>query len=133
MQLRRVRSAKWCVAAVADDDGICQLMDLLAEGVDRSDPDCREMLALIGRIAEEGPPHNKEKCRLLKSLSPHIGEFKSGLLRVFWFYHGSKIVVCTHGEAKAKQRELKRQVRRAERIRDDLLASLGPGEPGIID
>lgn len=117
MKLLRVRQGTWTVAAVADDSGNCQVLEYLLDykGTD----DGEEMLALLGLIAEQGPPHNKQKCRLLKSLSPHIGEVKAGLIRIFFFYDKGKMVVCTHASKKPKDRVLRHHVNRAERIREE--------------
>ena len=59
------------------------------------------MLALLGRVALEGPPRNTEISHQIKG---KLFEFIQGRLRVLWFYDEGKLIICTSGFVKKGQK-----------------------------
>ncbi len=133
MKLRRIAESAWRVVAIEEDDGTCQVLEVLGEGVERGDADARAMLARISRVAEQPVlTRNKQQCRPLKG-SKNLYELKAGALRVFWFYYGRMMIVCAEVHEKTKASELRRQIQRSEELRERLLAAGSPDEIEIVD
>ena len=83
MKLRAVCSGAWEILAVCRERGDCELLEFLGNPGQRYQRDADRMLALLERIATNGPPRNVDVSH---SLRGDIWEFIQGSLRVFWFY-----------------------------------------------
>lgn len=101
MKLRRVRQVRWTVLAVCDDRGGCQLLDFLGDFACPKGDSARNMLVLIARTAEQGPPSNPQLCR---DLGDGIFELRKSGLRVLFFYDAGQIVICSHVYKKQGQK-----------------------------
>lgn len=97
MKLRSVCSGAWEVLAVCRERGDCELLEFLEAPGQRYERDADRMLALLERVAMNGPPRNVDVSH---SLQGDVWEFIQGSLRVLWFYGDGRIVVCTHALAK---------------------------------
>lgn len=67
-----------------------------------------KLMARLHRAAECGPPvSNPEQCRQLKGNRPDetVYEFKTHLLRLFWFYDEDRVILCTNGMMKGPRKE----------------------------
>ena len=111
MRLLSVRSGFWDVLAVCSGRGDCPLLDFLA-GLGGGDlaKDGRRMLKLLDRVSAQGPPRNTE---ISHQLDRGIWEFIQGRLRVLWFYDEGKLVVCSHGFVKKRQKTPSAEIERA--------------------
>ena len=74
------------------------------DGLNESDK--KKILALLKRIAEEGPINNEEK---FKKLEGDVWEFKSYQIRVLCGFSPGKVVLLTHGFIKKKQKTPKKR------------------------
>lgn len=83
MRLRVVRERRWRVLAVCRVRGDCPLVDFLDHLPPNLAKDGRRMLALLGRIADQGPPRNVEVSH---QIGAGIWELVRGRLRVLWFH-----------------------------------------------
>jgi len=59
------------------------------------------MLALLSRVAMEGPPRNIEISHQIRG---KLFEFIQGRLRVLWFYDEGKLIICASGFVKKGQK-----------------------------
>lgn len=71
------------------------------------------LVRLLESVGDNGPPHNKEKCRPI--ITTDLFEFKTrGGVRVLWFYDVNSLIICTHGFPKGQEKRLSREVARAQ-------------------
>jgi phage-related protein len=97
----------------------CQLLQFL-ENLDReSNPDATRIAYLISRTADHGPPRNELHCRALEGKHAEgLFEFKApGGTRVLWFYDKNRIIICTHGFVKKGQKTPRKEIDKAQAIR----------------
>ncbi len=126
MILELVTKARWTVLAV-QVDGSCQLLEYLEQLGE--DPDVGKMLARLVWSAENGPSKNSQQCRYpLRGLSNHVGEFKAGGLRAYFFYDADMVIICSHVGRKPKSKQLKREVAHVEGVRKAYLKAKERGE-----
>ena len=101
MRLRWIRTGEWQVLGICTDRGDCPLLDFLAGLEGGLVKDGRRMLKLLDLVAKHGPPRNTE---ISHQLGPGLWEFIQGRLRVLWFYDEGKLVICSHGFVKKRQK-----------------------------
>ena len=70
--------------------------------------------SLLDVVASVGPPRNTDVSH---HLAPDIWEFISGDLPILWFYDERKVIVCSHGFLKQRQKTPKAQLEQAEAVR----------------
>jgi len=118
MDLVRVgrTTSPYKVYALCNDKGDCPVLDFLM-GLDESDEKLRNAMIgfLKGRVAENGPPKNKERCRQLKNGDGFL-EFKRGRIRILWFWDEDRMILCTH--AFPKGNKVSAEIKRAKAIRE---------------
>jgi phage-related protein len=110
MKLKTVLAGDWQVLAVCTERGDCPLLDFLAGLEGRLARDGWRMLKLLDRVAAQGPPRNTE---ISHQLASGIWEFIQGRLRVLWFYDDGKLVICSHGFLKKRQKTPAGEIERA--------------------
>ncbi|MDW7709793.1 MAG: type II toxin-antitoxin system RelE/ParE family toxin [Deferrisomatales bacterium] len=117
MRLKQMAAGPVCrVLAAAANDGRCELQDFLEE-IGRDDPAARaKMAAFLERAADRGPPRNPEQFRPLKG-SDGVFEFKPKPYRIFCFFDGRQIIVCTH--AFKKKTNIRGDIQNAERLKTE--------------
>ena len=100
-------------ALVVDEQ--CALLEFL-NGLSEAMPDENaKLMRLLDNTAQSGPPRNEQKCRLLRD---GVWEFKTpGGVRVLWFYDRGKLIICTHGFVKKKQKTSPGEIERALRLK----------------
>ena len=74
----------------------------------------RRAWGLQDLVAAVGPPRNTD---ISHRLAPDIWEFISGELRILWFYDERRVVVCSHGFVKQRQKTPKAHLEQAEAVR----------------
>lgn len=72
------------------------------------------MLKLLDRVAGHGPPRNTE---ISHQLGCGIWELIQGRVRVVWFYDGGRLVICSHGFVKKRQKAPVGEIETARRNR----------------
>ena len=101
MHLLLVSKGFYTVYAVAKSRERCELLEFL-EGLGQTlQKDSDRMLALLGRVAMEGPPRNTEISHQIKG---KLFEFIQGRLRVLWFYDEGRLIICTGGFVKKRRK-----------------------------
>lgn len=99
--------------------GKCLIEEFLVDLKSLSPNDWKRIVSMIARTAEHGPPRDEEQCRALEGdRAEGLFEFKTrGGVRVFWFYDQDRIIICTHGFIKKKQKTPPGEIERARLIR----------------
>lgn len=128
MRVREVRSGYYQIWALCDERGDCPTLEFLADPVRENTATVKNMLALLDRTAVQGPLfYNQQKC---KHLEDGINEFKSGAkgeqqIRIAWFKHNDRVIICTHGFVKPKNYAF--DIATAKEYRRRFLASIESG------
>lgn len=116
----------------------------LAEAGESDDPKCptaeflktlsrkkpvlsKHLLNNLKNTAKDGPTSNETKFRYLKGYDG-IVEFKAkasgaGGARLFGFFDGERVILCTHGAEKANDGEMRQEYEKANRMRKAYLAN----------
>ncbi|MBU1206172.1 MAG: type II toxin-antitoxin system RelE/ParE family toxin [Proteobacteria bacterium] len=89
------------IFALGDSPNRCQLLDFLDDLESNLQKDGDRVLALLKRVAREGPPKNPDICH---QIGNKIYQFSQGRLRVIWFYDEGKMIICTQGFIKKTPR-----------------------------
>lgn len=118
MQLDRIRTGRWAVLAVCTDRGDCPLSRFLSALSGDLARDGRRLLALLERVAVDGPPRNVEVSH---QLAGGIWQFAQGRLRVLWFYGDGRLVIVTHGFVKRSRKTPPAEIERAVACRQAYL------------
>ncbi len=100
-------------------DEKCQLLDFLETLKDQVNSDYTRLLYLITRTANNGPPYNEKQCRALQGKKAvDLFEFKApNGARIIWFYDANRIIVCSHGFTKKKNRTDPEEIDRVQAIK----------------
>jgi len=102
------------VYAIGPSSQKCHLIDFLNELEANYDADRDSLYALFDFTVDKGFELIKNKSALLRD---GVFRVREGNLRVFWFYDEGKIIVCTHGIIKKKQKADKEDVKYAIQLR----------------
>jgi phage-related protein len=131
MHLIRLGKSRWEVVALCDQRGSCPVLDFLG-GLDKSLRSlCNRMLGLLREyVTYHGPPRSIERCRHLED---GIWEFKTGQLRVLWFYDQDRVIVCTHGFMKKTRKTPRREIRQAKELRERYLFAVRSSRLRLLD
>lgn len=102
----------------------CQVLEFLEELEANGDSDAVRLNNLIIQTANEGIIRFNE--RHIRQLDDNIFEFKApNTGRILFFYDKNRLIICAHGVSGKKGSEdrfIKKQVKKANRIRDDYFA-----------
>ena len=96
-------------------DGRCYVIEFIDQ-LERGEQ--AKLLSLLEYTGDYGPPRNTEK---FKKLEGEIWEFKSHQVRVLCFFDKGRIIITTHGFKKKRDKTPKREIERAERMREEYL------------
>ena len=88
------------------------LVKFLQEQKLRVPKETLKLLALLTNTAKQGPPQNIEKCRPLEA---GLYEFKANSLRVIWFWDSNRLILCTHGFVKKRQKTPRLEIEQAKK------------------
>jgi hypothetical protein len=78
-----------------------------------------ELLAVLTRTACDGPLHNETKFKHLAG-TDGLFEFKTrGGLRLFCFFDDGRLIICTHGTVKKRQKADPAEIARADRMKKE--------------
>lgn len=114
-----VRGASFSILAWGDEEH-CQVLEFLEKLDEESNTDANRLRDLILRTADHGPTQNIHHYRLLED---KIWEMKApNGSRIFWFYDANRIIICTHGMVKKKQKANRQDIEKAKLIRQQYLA-----------
>ena len=117
------RGASFEICCWKEVGGECPLEDFFKELKDTGHPDLDQMLRLIKRSADLGPPRNIEMSRALEGRNAEgLWEFKAGAIRVLWFYERNKIIICTHSFLKKGRKTPAPEIETAQKTRSKYYA-----------
>lgn len=119
MPLKSIRQgASFEICCWKEVGGDCQLEEFFEELKDSGHPDLDQMLRLIKRSADFGPPRNIEMSRALEGRNAEgLWEFKAGAIRVIWFYEQNKIIICTNSFLKKGRKTPASEIETAQNTR----------------
>lgn len=120
MRLQRVRGGEWQVLAVCTDRGDCPLLEFLTGLEGGLVKDGRRTLKLLDRVALHGPARSTD---ISHQLGPGLWEFSQGRIRIFWFYDEGRLVVCSQGFVKKRQKIPASEIERAQEYQRRYLAA----------
>jgi phage-related protein len=130
MNLLLVSKGFYTVYAVAKSREHCELLEFL-EGLGQTlQKDSDRMLALLGRVAMEGPPRNTEISHQIKG---KLFEFIQGRLRVLWFYDEGRLIICTSGFIKKGRKTPRNEMEHAIQIMNEYFKDKKRGEIKICE
>lgn len=108
-----VKGSKKEVYALIKDER-CEVIDFIKTLPDRA---CRRINAVLQRMAETGWAGHREE--MVKHLTENIYEIKehSTNSRLFCFFHGPKMIVCTHCRKKpAGKRRYNEEIKKVKSL-----------------
>ena len=112
MILFEILSFKFSVCALGESQTDCELRSFFSGLESNLKKDGRRMLQLLNRVAQRGTEDlNLDICHKIEE---KIYQFRQGKIRVLWFYDENKIIICTNGFVKQKQRTPKNEKDRAK-------------------
>jgi hypothetical protein len=95
-------------------DGVsCPVLEFLREQFETKPDQVANLTALLERTAREGLPKNETKFKKVEG-SNGIFEFKSYQMRLYCFFDGGSLIVCTNGAVKKRDRANPSDLARAE-------------------
>ena len=92
-------------------------VDLFPENLAETDKDeFAVVIEYLDRVAQHGPPKNKEKSRFLdKKL--RVFELKSGRVRIPAFWDEGRLIICANAFFKDAAKTKKKELRRARMLK----------------
>jgi hypothetical protein len=121
MLLREIRQGTYRIYAIATEQG-CPVADFLEDLKTKRLDLYKKIMALINYTATHGPPRNEEKCRMLNEYDGF--ELKASQVRImaFWDKAKEKVIICTHGFIKKKNKTDKNELKKLKETRQLYLA-----------
>ena len=136
MRVRRVGKRVWEVLAIESDDGHCYALEFLGSLPKAQENHAIKMLSWLEQIIpSNGPPREEPHC---KRLAKNLYELRRNpgrgpVLRILWFEHAGKVVVCTHGFLKDQPKTDQGEIDRAIDMRERYLKARDLGQLTIVD
>mgnify|MGYP001551177106 FL=1 len=94
------------------DKSSCELFEFFEEQRKVRLGEMKRLYRLFARTADKGVPNNNELVRFFNKEG--IFEFKTrGGLRVFAFWDKGRLIICTNGFVKKKQKTPRREIKKA--------------------
>lgn len=112
--------ARYRICAWLDQEEVSATHEFIASLFQNNDPDAGAMVHLLEQTATHGPPHNKQKFRYLEGKGVGLVEFKARHgARILGFIDPERrLIVCTHGIPKLKEKRFNREMEKAQDIRE---------------
>ncbi len=129
MYLLLISKGLYTVYATSKEDDQCELLEFFESLGPNFQKDRDRMLALLERVALEGPPRNTEISHQIKG---KLFEFIQGRLRVFWFYDEGRLIICTSGLVKKGRKTPKNEIDHAMTIMNKYFENKKQGELQVI-
>lgn len=116
MYLRSLSQKTWNLVEMVDASGVGRVSGFLAGLGANKQREAAAMVALLDRVAAQGPRQGTAKCHQIQG---EIWELIHGSLRVLFAHDGNRLILCTSGFVKKSQKTPKKEIRRAERTLAD--------------
>lgn len=125
LDIRRGRRLTIRALAVESSDGTrdkCETLAFFQEHARIRPKEMDKLGGLLSDTAKHGPPSDEKKFKQLKGTD--LYEFKTHFgLRLLCFWHEDSII-CTHGYLKDGQKAPKNELSKAQKLRQQYLASI---------
>jgi len=122
------RGSQYRFYAIGSCRDRCELLEFLNALGANYQASRNALFALFDRISVDGPIRDTEKSHKLND----VWEFIEGDLRVFYFYDRGRLIICTHGIIKKGKKTKKRDIRHAEKLREEYIRLTGIAALTII-
>jgi phage-related protein len=106
----------WTVCTVEDAHGQRPVTLFLNGLEDRYEASKRGLLALLQHAADTPQGLRTFNADICHQIAWPIWQIKKGDLRLLWFYHGDRVVVCGHCFMKKSQKTPPKELAEAQRI-----------------
>ena len=120
---REVRDADYYVVRILavgkrTADGVsCPVLEFLREQSEIKPDQVANLAALLERTALDGPSTNETKFKKVEG-SKGLFEFKSYQMRLYCFFDGGNLIICTNGAVKKRDKANPADLVRAEEWRN---------------
>lgn len=116
MRVRSLSQKAWTLIEKVDAGGTGEVSGFLQGLGANKRREASRMVALMDRVAVEGPRQGAAKCH---QIDGEIWELIRGSLRILFAHDGHRLILCTSGFVKKSQRTPKKEIDRAKRILSD--------------
>ncbi|MBU1188510.1 MAG: type II toxin-antitoxin system RelE/ParE family toxin [Gammaproteobacteria bacterium] len=113
MRIQTINRKNWHLIEKVNAAGRGLVTDFLVGLGANKQREATRMIALMDRVAANGPRQGTAKCHQIKG---DIWELIHGSLRVLFAHDGHRLIICTSGFIKKSQKTPKQEIKRAERI-----------------
>lgn len=130
-----IKGNKYAICFWLDAEGGCAVENYILELYENNNSDAEAILNLLDRTAKTGLISNEQKFRFLKGNGQGLIEFKArGGTRVLGFIiDETRIIICTHGIPKLKEKRFNREVEKAQDIKQSYLIENLPEENNYVN
>lgn len=111
--LRKVKLESHCTIYAMGSKDDCELFTFLEKMQADDENEFDKINALLDHTATYGPPRNTEKCRWFSDIDVFELKTKGGI-RIMAFWDKNRIIICTHGFLKKKQKTPKNEKTKAK-------------------
>ena len=113
MRVQTLNHKNWHLIEKVDAAGRGLVTDFLVGLGANKQREATRMIALMDRVAANGPRQGTAKCHQIKG---DIWELIYGSLRVLFAHDGHRLIICTSGFIKKSKKTPKQEIERAKRI-----------------
>jgi len=113
MRIRSLSRQNWTLVEKVDSSGTGEVSGFLDSLGANKRREAARMTALFDRVARNGPRLGATKCHQIQD---DIWELIYGSLRILFAHDGNRLILCTSGFVKKRQKTPKKEINRAKRI-----------------
>lgn len=130
-----IEGSKFTICFWLNADEECLVENYILDLYENNNPDAEAILNLLDRTAKTGLIHNEQKFRFLRGNGQGLVEFKArGGTRVLGFIiEENRLIICTHGIPKLKEKRFNREVEKAQEIKQSYLIENLPEENSYVN
>ena len=114
-----IKGAKYAIYFWVGEDN-CAVEDYILELYNNNDSDAEAILNLFDKTAKTGLTFNEQKFKHLKGDGLGLVEFKArrGTRILGFIIEENKIIICTHGTPKLKEKRFDREIEKVQKIKE---------------
>lgn len=119
---RKFEKGAYCTVFALEVGNKCDLLEFLTEVQRNHRPLFVKAMRMIKRLATDGPMKNEQQCRCVGDGMFELKVRNSNdSIRVFFFFDGQAVVICTHGVTKENKKVQSQDIENAKKYRDQYL------------
>jgi len=113
VRIRLLSHRNWTLVEKVDSSGTGEISGFLDSLGANKRREAARMTALFDRVARNGPRLGAAKCHQVQG---EIWELIHGSLRILFAHDGNRLILCTSGFVKKRQKTPKKEINRAKGI-----------------